>query len=429
MEEIVLKGLDEKIYYDKCDNGLPIYLWVNEKVNSFYITLSVKYGSIHTEFKKTKNGKVITVPTGIAHFMEHLKFNEADGKTANDFFDKLGSDINAFTTFEYTNYQVFANTHFKENLDHLLDYVMTPYFTKKLVTKEKNIIVEEAKAGKDNPYNQLFFGTLQNTFHNLNYRVPVIGEIEDIKNTELKDIKLIFDTFYHPENMFLVITGNFNPYEAMQIVKDNQKKKTFNKYTKPIIVTKKEPEKVVVEYEEKHANVEIPKMKLSLKIPRKNFKEKHEITLRIMLSIILECNFGSSTDFYEELFEKELVSSIGTSRQILDDYVSIFINIESKYPDEIIPIIKEKLENLEINEETFKRRIKANIATMVLNYDSIEYVNEDIQDDLIIFGKITDNLKDIYANLTLEETINTMKNITTKNMATLVMLPKEKVEE
>ena len=39
MQEIEIKGLDEKIYYEVCDNGLPVYMWVNEKVNSFYISL------------------------------------------------------------------------------------------------------------------------------------------------------------------------------------------------------------------------------------------------------------------------------------------------------------------------------------------------------------------------------------------------------
>ena len=51
MKEIKIKGVDEILYYDECDNGLPIYMWVNEKVNNFYMTLSVKYGSIDTEFK------------------------------------------------------------------------------------------------------------------------------------------------------------------------------------------------------------------------------------------------------------------------------------------------------------------------------------------------------------------------------------------
>ncbi|MBQ6687138.1 MAG: insulinase family protein [Bacilli bacterium] len=429
MQEIEIKGLDEKIFYDVCDNGLPVYMWVNERVNSFYITLSVKYGSIHTEFKKDKSSKTIKVPSGIAHFMEHVKFNEKDGKTANDFFDKLGSDINAFTTFEYTNYQVYANNYFNENLNHLLDYVMTPYFTKSLIAKEKNIIVEEAKMGKDNPYNQLYFGMYNNLFHSYKYKTEVIGKVEDIKKTTLSDIKLVFDTFYHPKNMFLVITGNFNPYEAMQIIKDNQKNKKFRPYQNPIYIVKKEKETVVKEYEEIEANIEIPKIKISLKIPKKNFKIKDELQLRIMLSILLNSNFGTSTDFYEELFEKELVTSFSTSREIIEDYVIISLNLESKYPDEVIPILKNKLNNLEVSEETLKRRIKANIATLVLNYDSIDSVNEDIQDDLIIYGKIIDDPKERYASITLDDMNALLKAINTKEMATVVMLPKQKVEE
>ncbi len=425
MQEIEIKGLEEKIYYDVCDNGLPVYMWVNDKVNSFYITLSVKYGSIHTEFKKDKNSKTIKVPSGIAHFMEHVKFNEKGGKTANDFFDKLGSDINAFTTFEYTNYQVYANSFFKENLNHLLDYVMTPYFTKSLIAKEKNIIVEEAKMGKDNPYQQMYFGMYKNLFHKYNYKTEVIGEVDDIKKISLEDIKLIFDTFYHPENMFLVITGNFNPYEAMQIIKDNQKKKEFPKYKKPIIITPKENESIVKEYEEKRANIEIPKIKISIKIPKKNFKIKDELQLRVMLSIILKTNFGSSTDFYEELFEHELVSSFSTSREIIEDYVIISLNVESKYPDEVIPILKEKLQNLEVSHETLSRRIKANIATLVLGYDSIDTVNEDIQDDLIIYGKIIDDMKDRYASISLDDINNVISSINVKHMSTIVMLPKK----
>jgi len=143
----------------------------------------------------------------------------------------------------------------------------------------------------------------------------------------------------------------------------------------------------------------------------------------------MNSNFGPSTDFYEEIFEKELVSSIGTSTDVIEDYVIISVNFESKYPDEALPILKDKLEKLEIKEDTLKRRIRASIATIVLNYDSIEAINDDIQDDIIVYGKITDNLKDIYASITLEEVENVLKNITTKNMATIVMLPKEKVEE
>ena len=429
MQEIEIKGLDEKVFYDKLDNGLPVYMLVNEHVNSFYITLSVKYGSIHTEFQKSKKGKIIKLPTGVAHFLEHVKFNEKGGKTANDFFDKLGSSTNAFTTFEYTNYQVYANNNFKENLNHLLDFVMTPYFTKKLIAKEKNIIVEEAKSYKDDPYNQLYFGMYQNIFKNYNYRNPVIGEVSDIKKITMQDVKLVFDTFYHPANMFLVITGNFNPYEALQIIKDNQKKKKFKEYKEPIIVLDKEPEKVVEEYKEEETNIEIPKIKIALKIPRKNFKIKDDLKLRMILSIIMQVNFGPSSDFNEDLFEKELVTSFGASREIIEDYVILSLNMESKCPDEVIPILKEKLKNLEVQEETLKRRVRASIATMVLGYDSIEGVNEDLQDDLIIYGKVIDNFKDIYASIKIDEVNEVIKDIKVKNISTFVLLPKEKTEE
>ena len=158
MKEIKLKGIDEVLYYDECDNGLPIYMWVNDKVNNFYMTLSVKYGSIDTEFKTKDSDEYIKVSDGIAHFLEHVKFNESDTTTAHDYFNTLGSSINAFTTFNFTSYEVFASSEFSKNLNHLLDYVQTPYFTDQLTEKEKGIICEEVKMGKNNPGHKLYYG-------------------------------------------------------------------------------------------------------------------------------------------------------------------------------------------------------------------------------------------------------------------------------
>ena len=71
MKKIPLKGLNEIVYYDECENGLPILLWPHEKAQGYYLTLSVKYGSLHTEFRK--GNKNYQVPNGVAHFLEHLK--------------------------------------------------------------------------------------------------------------------------------------------------------------------------------------------------------------------------------------------------------------------------------------------------------------------------------------------------------------------
>ncbi len=141
MKEIILKGLDEKILVDVCDNGLPIYMLVNDKINNFYITLNVKYGSQDTEF--SVDGKDIKVPDGIAHYLEHVNFNTDEGETAHDIFKKMGSQINAYTTFAFTSYEVFSSTLFNENINSLLDYVQKPVFTDKLLEKYIGIILDE----------------------------------------------------------------------------------------------------------------------------------------------------------------------------------------------------------------------------------------------------------------------------------------------
>ena len=74
------------------------------------------------------NDYFVKVPNGIAHYLEHLKFYTETG-SAFDYFSKLGSSVNAFTSYNVTCYEVFSSTYFRENLEYLLDYVGTPYFT------------------------------------------------------------------------------------------------------------------------------------------------------------------------------------------------------------------------------------------------------------------------------------------------------------
>ena len=423
MQEINLKGIDEKIYYDICDNGLPIYMVVNDKVNNFYMTLNVRYGSVDTEYKVKGSKEYEKVHNGLAHFLEHVNFNEKDGYTAHDYFNSLGSSINAFTTFDFTAYEVFACTDFEKNLNHLLDYVQTPYFTKELIEKEKGIICEEVKMGKNNPGHKLYYGMNESLFKKHKRKNLVTGDINDVKGITLKEIEKVYNTFYHPKNMFLVITGNFNPYEAVGIVKENQANKEFPKYLNPIIKKEKEPLQVKTKYKEIETNVEIPKVKICYKMSKNNFKNYSDFLINIYLSIILRNNFGATSYLREELLEKELVVGIGASRDVFDDIVTLEINIETKYPNEVIPIIEEKMHNLTINEDDLNRRIRCNIAALINDYDDIEYVNSDIADQLISYNEVVDNMYDVYNNLKLEEVTDIISKINLDNYSVVVLVP------
>ena len=425
MQEINIKGLNETIYYEVSKQGLPIYMWKNENKSNYYISLAVKYGSLHTDYKV--NGKNVHSPKGIAHYLEHLKFNEKDGTSANDFFEKSGSSSNAFTTFEYTNYEVTSTDNFAENLNHLLDFVYTPYFTSKLVNKERGIISEEIKMGMDNPYNKLYFEFFKNIFHKYNYRYEVAGTIEDVKEITVDDIKSTFETFYHPENMFLIVTGNFNPYEVIEVVNKNLDEKEFGKFKKPEMIDLKEPTAVYKKEKVLYENVEIPKIKIGVKLKTSLFKNIDDISLYIASSILMKTNFGGTSDFQEFLLKNRLVEYIRVGRDIYQDYLILHLTFESRCPEEAIKVITNQLKNMEVDEACLKRRCKANVSGLVLDFDNVTAVNNIIQSNIIQYDKIIDNLKELYEKIdleTLNEVLSKIK-IDKSNLTILKFLPKE----
>ena len=427
MEELELKGLNEKIYVYHTKCGLPIYMWVNEKVSSMYASLSVKYGSIHTKFKIGK--KTYEVPNGIAHFLEHVKFNIDEETTAHDEFYKLGGDANAFTTFDYTSYIVFATNNKKENLEELLNFVYNPFFTKKCISKEKGIIVEEANMGLDDPYSILFFHTLLNTLQKSKYRNTITGTPDDVTSITLEDVKLVYDTFYHPENMFLTLTGNFNPYEMASLVEDNLSKKKFGKYLNPIIIKENEPKKVTTKYKEEYINVTYPRLKFSIKMDMSRFKNYSSLELKILTNLLFNINFGATSDFRDELMEKGLIQNMNVTCDVYDDTFVVTINVTSNFKEEIIKKVKEKLENLSISEIDFRRKKNATIATLILDYEDLENVSYRIQDDVLNNGGIVTNLKEILEDETIDDLKDIIDLLDTDNLSISVFLPKENQKE
>ena len=427
MEELELKGLNEKIYVYHTKCGLPIYMWVNEKVSSMYASLSVKYGSIHTKFKIGK--KTYEVPNGIAHFLEHVKFNIDEETTAHDEFYKLGGDANAFTTFDYTSYIVFATNNKKENLEELLNFVYNPFFTKKCISKEKGIIVEEANMGLDDPYSIVFFHSLLNTLQKSKYRNTITGTPDDVTSITLEDVKLVYDTFYHPENMFLTLTGNFNPYEMACLVEDNLSKKKFGKYLNPIIIKENEPKKVTTKYKEEYINVTYPRLKFSIKMDMSRFNNYSSLELKILTSLLFNINFGATSDFKDELMEKGLIQNMNVTCDVYDDTFVVTINVTSNFKEEIIKKVKEKLENLSISELDFKRKKNATIATLILDYEDLENVSYRIQDDVLNNGGIVTNLKEILEDETIDDLKNIIDLLDYDNISINVFLPKENQKE
>ena len=85
------------------------------------------------------------------------------------------------------------------------------------------------------------------------------------------------------------------------------------------------------------------------------------------------------------------------------------------------------MNNLLLSKDDLKRRIRCNIAALINDLDDIEFVNTDIVDQLITYGKIEDNMYDLYRNLELDKVNDIIKKIDTTHNSTVVLIPfKEK---
>ena len=121
MNKITLKGFNEEIIHEVLNNGLEVFLLPNNKVLNYYATFCTKFGSSVEKYKL--GNKTVTLPHGVAHFLEHLTFHMEDGSDASLKFASYGVKSNAYTSYKVTCYEVFGFDHFNEALNDLLDMV------------------------------------------------------------------------------------------------------------------------------------------------------------------------------------------------------------------------------------------------------------------------------------------------------------------
>ena len=399
MNKVEIIKANVTLYTYHLDNGLDIYMIPKDNVKNYYLTLNTKYGSINTNFKF--NGKEYSQPKGIAHYLEHLMFYMPDGDAAL-YFAKLGSSANAYTTNTVTCYEVFANSKFKDNLSYLIKFVYTPYFTKELVNNERDIIHEEIKMYEDDASTEIFHGLYQNLFINDERRYLIAGNTDDIKDIKLDDIEIAYNAFYHPQNMFMVLTGNFNPEEAVAIIEDAMKSFDFPDYKEPVLIEDNEPFKINLENSEKSMFVNKTKAAVGVKIPKSNFKslKLSNLELKIYLNLILKINFGVTSLINEEMKSNEIINdSINIRVEEINDFFVVTFVGETDYPDYFINRIKENFENIKVSDEELKRKVKCAISDLIWIYDDIEISNVEMQEDIINYGMVITDIYKIYKSL------------------------------
>lgn len=421
MKKIKIKKLEEDVYYEKMPNGLEVFLYTKDDVYTNYVTFTTKYGSVYNDFIPLGEDKIKSFPKGIAHFLEHKVFTEKEDPQPMEFFAKSGSICNAFTTFRNTTYLFYATKDLKENINYLLNYVQNIYLTDESVEKEKGIISEEIHMYEDRPAEVLFEKVRLNTLNSNPYRNSIIGTVKDIESITKDDLETCYYTFYHPSNMFMVVTGSFDPEEVMNLIRENQNNKDFKAMNKIVVKDFKEDDKVVKEKEIITMNTNIPKIAYTIKIPLKNIKLTRR-QLHLYMHILFTTLFDETSTFDEEL-KKEGIINNTTYISLLNTDTHLLITLvnETNKYNEFLDKLKDKLDNIEINEKDFNRKKKVLISNEIFAYENVENINDIIMDSIIYNNELEDDPIGLISNLSIKELLDLIKKIDMSNCTTVVV--------
>ena len=374
MEKKIIRNerTGEQYTYVKHSTGLDIFIWKMEDYSTTHALFGTKYGSINTKFKTKDEPDFITVPNGIAHYLEHKLFENEDCDVFK-LYAKTGASANAYTSFDKTAYLFSCTDNVYESLEILLSFVQNPYFTEETVQKEQGIIGQEIRMYDDNAGWRVFFNMLGGLYHNHPVKIDIAGTVESIAEINADLLYKCYYTFYNLNNMVLSIAGNIDEDKVLEMC-DKLLKQGGN----PELVTafEDEPETVCKKEVVQKLEIAMPMFHVGFKAkPEKGIEAvRAEIETNFVLSLLAD----ESSDFYKKLYDDGIINTSFSSEVFMGDgyFCSIFAG-ESRNPrlvrDKIIDEINRcKKEGLD--EERFNIIKKSYYGALIRDLNDAEAI-------------------------------------------------------
>ncbi|MFD2968777.1 M16 family metallopeptidase [Sphingobacterium bambusae] len=214
-------GLDTEVRYGKLPNGFTYYVRHNEEPKQrAQLYLVNKVGSVLETDKQQ----------GLAHFLEHMAFNGTTHFPKNELINYLqksgvrfGSDLNAYTSFDETVYQLPIPTDdaelFNNGLKIMRDWAQGLLLQQSEIDKERGVILEEKRL-RQGAEQRVSNKTLPLLLNGSIYadRLP-IGTDEVLNNFKREDIVSFYEDWYRPDLQALIIVGDIDAIRVEEQVK------------------------------------------------------------------------------------------------------------------------------------------------------------------------------------------------------------------
>jgi zinc protease len=320
-------------------NGLTVVLSEDHSTPIAHLEMWYHVGS-----KNEKPGR-----TGFAHLFEHMMFKgskNVEPEAHTSFISSIGGQSNAYTTDDET---VFWETVPSQYLPLVLwleaDRMASLRIDKDTFLTEREVVKEERRMRIDNqPFGRLNEIIYDQTFTTHPYKHPTIGSMKDLDAASIDDVRDFFHTYYVPANATLVLVGDFDSAQALELVHQYVGRVPKSERPVPRDIPKEPPQT-----KEKRVTLQEP-------WPLPAVVVAHHITydgnpdsypLHIAAKVLSD---GQSSRIYKKLvYEKQMcIAAFGSANLIEDPNLFYVVGIvqPGHTPDEVAAALVEELDRL-----------------------------------------------------------------------------------
>ena len=420
MKKVVLDQLRETFYEERLPNGLLIRVIPRPDFAKTYSFFATDFGSIDTKF--TMDGKVYETPAGVAHYLEHKLFDMPDGNVMQQ-FSALGGSPNAFTGYSMTAYHVESTENWRENLELLLRYVSTPYFTEESVEKERGIIAQEIRMYEDSSGSRMYENLFAALYQHHPIRVPIAGTVESIQDITAQTLYDCHKAFYDPSNMMLCVAGPVDPELVVESARNILPKTPGGvggrDYGPAEPLTAEKMARV-----EQNMEVSMPGFTVAFRCDTP--KTGADILRQELVGdLAAELLVGESTAFYTKLYEDGLIDcDFSAGYEGVKTLGMLSIGGDSNEPERVVDAILKEAERLGrdgADEALFQRLKRSAFGRRIRELDSFENICYRMCQSTFE-GAFYYDFPDLYRSITLDETVRMIRDTVVPQRAALSLI-------
>jgi predicted Zn-dependent peptidase len=194
------------------ENGVTVLVDEMQDVRSFALGFFVRAGS----------GDEPPARQGLSHFLEHVLFKRTRRRSNVQIaraIDRLGGDVDAFTTKEYTGFYVHTlDMRFAEALDLVGDVVLSPAFDATDIEMERGVILEEIGEANDNPDDLVHEMFVSSFWKSHPLGAPILGTAETVGAIAREDLYGYYRSRYVPGNIIVAVAGHVRADDVLRAV-------------------------------------------------------------------------------------------------------------------------------------------------------------------------------------------------------------------